>query len=484
MTLARGPSGGLVKLIGTNSLARLRLWTPVRITTTVWYDIADTGTLTGQVGNSLGVYDFTANSGLNPYTGQVWKDGDQFRLAFVTSTTIDATSSDIADYNNHVQAAANAAGLGSATWKAFVSTPTVNARTNTGLTNSDVDTAMFNFASQIVGSNIADLFDVSGSSGGPENKIQYDENGNGPGLPDLPTSVPFYQFTPAWTGCGPNGETENPVSGASVNGGICEAEKWFQWKRFTSSATTQQTYIIAISELLTATLTGPISQVDDKGSSGANHATQGTGSRQPTYNAGESALVFDGTSDIMQIANDPFKNLQDFAVIALQKWNASATWSNMAASWDSESGANLNGWSIRQRASNVGEFIFTRRSTGGADDPTPTTTNNQSDFIGVGYRSTPNIQIRHNGTITYSATNDTGSIGYSGTNRSAIGGYYDADNWTTPLGFLNGYIKELIVIPNATLEDVYRAEGYLAWKWGLEAKLPVSHPYKNYAPTI
>ena len=31
--------------------------------------------------------------------------------------------------------------------------------------------------------------------------------------------------------------------------------------------------------------------------------------------------------------------------------------------------------------------------------------------------------------------------------------------------------------------DRQQLEGYLAWKWGLEANLPVDHPYKNAAPT-
>ena len=30
---------------------------------------------------------------------------------------------------------------------------------------------------------------------------------------------------------------------------------------------------------------------------------------------------------------------------------------------------------------------------------------------------------------------------------------------------------------------IEQAEGYLAHKWGLTSNLPVSHPYKNTAPT-
>jgi hypothetical protein len=66
-------------------------------------------------------------SSLNP--------GDQYRLAFVTSGTIDATSSDIATYNTFVTVAANVvpelAALNTS-WFAVASTSTIDARDNTG----------------------------------------------------------------------------------------------------------------------------------------------------------------------------------------------------------------------------------------------------------------------------------------------------------------------------------------------------------------
>jgi len=54
--------------------------------------------------------------------------GDTYQLVFVTSTTRDATSSNINDYNDFVQDAADNAGLGGVTWKAICST-----RSNAGL---------------------------------------------------------------------------------------------------------------------------------------------------------------------------------------------------------------------------------------------------------------------------------------------------------------------------------------------------------------
>lgn len=64
-----------------------------------------------------------APPGLNP--------GDTYHLAFVSSTTRDAYSSDITDYDAHVQAAADAAGIGvteGVSWYAIGSTSSVDAR--------------------------------------------------------------------------------------------------------------------------------------------------------------------------------------------------------------------------------------------------------------------------------------------------------------------------------------------------------------------
>jgi hypothetical protein len=50
---------------------------------------------------------------------------------------------------------------------------------------------------------------------------------------------------------------------------------------------------------------------------------------------------------------------------------------------------------------------------------------------------------------------------------------------------LDGFISEIIVY-NTSLTQTQREniEGYLSWKWGIQANLPSTHPYKSSAPTI
>ncbi len=89
--------------------------------------------------------------------------GDSYQLAFVTSVDTNATSSDINSYNSFVQAAADAAGIGSSegvTWSAIASTSAVDANTN-----AVVSTKVFNMAGQLVANGYTDFWDGSHTLG-------------------------------------------------------------------------------------------------------------------------------------------------------------------------------------------------------------------------------------------------------------------------------------------------------------------------------
>lgn len=69
-------------------------------------------TASAQLSGQYGILDLTANGGINPNTGLAWAEGDQYRLAFHTDETIDATSSDPAVYDDFATAQANLSTLG------------------------------------------------------------------------------------------------------------------------------------------------------------------------------------------------------------------------------------------------------------------------------------------------------------------------------------------------------------------------------------
>ena len=52
--------------------------------------------------------------------------------------------------------------------------------------------------------------------------------------------------------------------------------------------------------------------------------------------------------------------------------------------------------------------------------------------------------------------------------------------FNTPTATFQGHIAEILIYNRAFSDaERQRVEGYLAWKWGLQAKLPATHPYKN-----
>ena len=46
------------------------------------------------------------------------------------------------------------------------------------------------------------------------------------------------------------------------------------------------------------------------------------------------------------------------------------------------------------------------------------------------------------------------------------------------------YMAEFVIYERRITDaEIYKVEGYLAWKWGLQGTLPASHPYKNNPPS-
>ena len=91
-------------------------------------------------------------TGLNP--------GDKYHLVFVTSTTRNATSTSIADYNAFVQSAADAAGIGNTEgvdWFAIAGTQTVAAKVN-AVVGATTPVFLLNGTTKVV-DGFADMWD-------------------------------------------------------------------------------------------------------------------------------------------------------------------------------------------------------------------------------------------------------------------------------------------------------------------------------------
>lgn len=175
--------------------------------------------------------------------------GDQYRLAFVTSSGRDATSSDIADYNSFVTNATlnvpELAALGT-TWKAIASTASVDARDNTG-TNPSVGAGVPIFLlndTKLVDDN-ADLWD-----GDLDNSLSVNQFGS-----------PFGMLF-VWTGTTPGGigysgfelGPPHPVLDSRVGDIPSTNDFWISFAALSSSNTWP---LYALSDTLTVPIPEP-----------------------------------------------------------------------------------------------------------------------------------------------------------------------------------------------------------------------------------
>jgi hypothetical protein len=95
-------------------------------------------------------------------------------------------------------------------------------------------------------------------------------------------------------------------------------------------------------------------------------------------------------------------------------------------------------------------------------------------IFGFGRNVNTNAQDWTNGTqsSTYAISANT-----TCTNQSIVVG------GTIGQGYLDGKVAEIVVFTAVpTTDNRQKTEGYLAWKWGLQGKLPAGHPYKSEAP--
>jgi hypothetical protein len=70
-----------------------------------------------------------------------------------------------------------------------------------------------------------------------------------------------------------------------------------------------------------------------------------------------------------------------------------------------------------------------------------------------------------------------------GTTSNTASGELTIGASSTPSAYNNGSIAEIIVLHNNDAVEVRQViEGYLAWKWGLQANLPSGHPFETRQP--
>jgi hypothetical protein len=222
-----------------------------------------------------------------------------------------------------------------------------------------------------------------------------------------------------------------------------------------------------------------VSQWNDKSGNG-RHATQAIGSNQPTYiSSGMNSLGlidWDGSNDSMTISEGttPLHTLLSADNTYSMAWVVKP---------DTISGQEV----LLYVPEGSWKFLVEIKSDGGlfwGDTPSNYRTYSGGSFFVVNtgtfftlIKTGSGAGTAHvAGTLNTSFT-DQGGLG----NTPALGAAFILGQY--PNLFYNGKMAE-IIISNYSWDTSERqkVEGYLAHKWGLQANLPVDHPYKSSAP--
>ena len=186
--------------------------------------------------------------------------------------------------------------------------------------------------------------------------------------------------------------------------------------------------------------------------------------------SGKNAILFSGSSSIGSQTNT-----------SLSIFNNTNKWSIITAHRGTNNGGSSVTQNIWRQFPDTGGAYWIRWYNNSIDlyvnQKLSTAVSTYDQFSGVNtviQVSSTSVVYTFNGTA-YSTTL-TNSININSNSDIQIGGVNGAEN-------LYGYMDEVIIFnTNISVSDREKIEGYLAWKWNTQAKLPVAHPYYSIAP--
>lgn len=235
-----------------------------------------------------------------------------------------------------------------------------------------------------------------------------------------------------------------------------------------------------------------VSQWKDK-SGGNRHFAQGSGADQPLY----SVTGFNGKPAIENVSNDYLasspnnlgRNVGGLTCAIVGSHPLGATFNPSTYDFFISSGVSNTRFLMTPSVGSNFYAIGGRRldtdTYGTVSSSTDALANRGNPWIRIGQRAYSDGVANHwtNGIqdVTNAVFGTQGAGNTSDTNSNVSSVFFQGTNGTPP-----GTKMAEVIVTHSTMtnQDRQRLEGYLAWKWGVEANLPASHPYKLFPPTI
>ena len=216
-------------------------------------------------------------------------------------------------------------------------------------------------------------------------------------------------------------------------------------------------------------LNSSITSWKDKTSNGNHYTTTGATYAYDSV-SGKNAILFSGSAGSgaaqTNTSLSPFANTNRWTIVTAHRGTNSAPQPQII--W--RAGSNVSAYWVRWYNNAIDMVV-----AGGVSVPAST----YDQFSGVNCQVSQGTSLVYsiNGTASSSiAINDTAL----GSSRIEIAAYMGGTTLYEPL---YGYMDEVLIFnTNLSPTDRQKIEGYLAWKWNTQAKLPVAHPHYLLPP--
>ena len=239
----------------------------------------------------------------------------------------------------------------------------------------------------------------------------------------------------------------------------------------------------------------PVSAWNDKSGNSRNFA-QATGAHQPAYsatsfNTSYPGVTFDGSSDFMSAGDTLDMGTNSLTVMSAVRYATSNNSGTIIAKTRYAGGAGR--WTLYRTLTGSTFGSGTQYDTVLQPDFLPgailqvanSSTSARINGFVLDRSTSGSCKIWDNGSNTASATFTGNTTDFNNTDQLWLGAFQNPSGTTPPTAgsYLNGVIAEVVVVQTAMSDtDRQKLEGYLAWKWGMQANLPVGHPYESAAP--
>ena len=210
----------------------------------------------------------------------------------------------------------------------------------------------------------------------------------------------------------------------------------------------------------------------DKSGSG----NSGTGGTAPSYNSSginsKGVVSFNGSTAYLN-SQDLYSNRSFSIFMIIRRQGSIPGFTGLLCGSSASPNQNMT-FAFRNNTDITLGFYYNDLDYASFPDYTGNTSTEPAYLVEGTY--TPGARVLYlNGTQVASDANSTNL----GSDPGPVIGGYSGQRF-------NGFIGDIVILngtPSSTTRQ--QVEGYLAWKWGLQATLPANHPYKNgAAPTF